>query len=102
MPAAVTCGSLSIQRTARKFSSGSVAGTLLVGGIHKFRRLGLLMLGGAAGSAVSLMGFALAVEAGLFNLTLVLVFVTATFASVFMIASMTVMLWPSPEGAELE
>jgi MFS family permease len=76
---------------------GSVTGTLLMGGIHRYRRLGALMLGGAALGAVTVMAFASLAAAGWFYAALVAVFAAAVFVSVFMISSMTVMQLSVPE-----
>lgn len=76
---------------------GSVAGTLLMGGVHRHRRLGHMMLGGAALAAVAAMGFAAVASAGYFAAALLIVFVASLFASVFMISSMTVMQLAVPD-----
>jgi MFS family permease len=76
---------------------GSVVGTLLIGGIRRYRRLGALMLTGAALAAVTVMGFASLATAGYFVPALVAVFVGSLFASVFMISSMTVMQLTVPD-----
>lgn len=77
---------------------GSVLGTLLVGGVQKYRNLGGLMLGGAGLSIAALMGFAAFAQMGAFYPALGFVFASATFASVFMISSMTVMQLTVPES----
>jgi MFS family permease len=76
---------------------GSVMGTLLVGSVHRFRQLGMLMLGGALASVAMLFVFALAAMAGSFSTALLSVFLTATAASVFMITSMTVLQLEVPD-----
>jgi MFS family permease len=76
---------------------GSVVGTLMIGGIRRYRRLGALMLAGAALSAVTVMGFAALANAGYFPLALAAVFLGSLFASVFMISSMTVMQLTVPD-----
>jgi MFS family permease len=76
---------------------GSVVGTLLIGGIRRYRRLGVLMLGGAALAAVTVMAFAALASAGFFLLALGAVFLGSLFASVFMISSMTVMQLTVPD-----
>ena len=65
---------------------GSVLGTLLVGGVQKYRNLG------------GLMGFAAVAQFGAFYLALGCVFVSTIFASVFMISSMTVMQLTVPDA----
>jgi MFS family permease len=70
---------------------GSVFGTLMMGGVHKYARLGWLMLGGAALSVASLMLFALLTTTGWFAPALLMVFITSIFVAVFMVSSMTVL-----------
>jgi hypothetical protein len=76
---------------------GSVTGTLLIGGVHRFRRLGVMMLGGAACAALTMMGFAALATGGWFAASLVAVFLASLFASIFMISSMTVMQLTVPD-----
>lgn len=76
---------------------GSVVGTLLIGGVQKHRNLGGIMLGGAALSVACLLGFATAARLGAFYPALGFVFLSATFASVFMITSMTVLQLTVPD-----
>lgn len=76
---------------------GSVTGTLLIGGIQRFRRLGAMMLGGAACAALTMMGFAALATNGWFAASLAAVFLASLFASVFMISSMTVMQLTVPD-----
>ncbi|MEQ9002653.1 MAG: MFS transporter, partial [Pseudomonadales bacterium] len=76
---------------------GSVTGTLLRGGIQRFRRLGQLMLGGAAAAAVLAIAFASLAAAGAFVPALLAVFAAAVFASTFMISSMTVLQLSVPD-----
>ncbi len=76
---------------------GSVVGTLLIGGVHRYRRLGAMMLGAAALAAVGAMGFAAAAAAGQFASALFIVFLAAMCTSVFMISSMTVMQLSVPD-----
>jgi MFS family permease len=76
---------------------GSVLGTLLIGGVHKYARLGLVMLGGAALSVVALMLFAVFAAAGWFYPALLMTFISSVFASVFMISSMTVLQLKVPD-----
>lgn len=76
---------------------GSVLGTLLMGGVHKYARLGLVMLGGAALSVVSLMLFALFAAAGWFYPALLMTFAASVFAAVFMVSSMTVLQLTVPD-----
>jgi len=77
---------------------GSVVGTLLIGGVQKYRNLGGVMLGGAALSIACLFGFAAAARLGAFYPALGFVFLSATFASVFMITSMTVLQLTVPDA----
>jgi predicted MFS family arabinose efflux permease len=76
---------------------GSVTGTLLVGGLQHHRRLGVLMLCGAALAAACVMLFASLARAGLFPLALVAVLLASGFTSVFMISAMTVMQLSVPD-----
>ena len=76
---------------------GSVIGTLLVGGMEKFEKLGRVMLGGAAMAILTMMLFAWAAHAGWYLPTLALAFVTALFASVYIVTSMTVMQLSVPD-----
>lgn len=76
---------------------GSVAGTLLVGSVQRFRRLGLLMLGGAGSGAGFAMVFAAVAANGWFLAALLAVFLAAFFASIFMVSSMTVMQLKVPD-----
>jgi MFS family permease len=76
---------------------GSVVGTLLIGGIRRYRRLGVLMLTGAALAALTVMGFAALAAGGYFALALTAIFLGSLFASVFMISSMTVMQLTVPD-----
>ena len=77
---------------------GSVLGTVIMGAVAQHQRLGAIMLGGAALSVVLLIAFALATELSSLTLALVLVFLTATCASVFMVISMTVMQLVVPDA----
>jgi len=77
---------------------GSVIGTLLIGSVHRFRRLGMLMLGGAALSVLMLDAFALCARAGWFPPAIGFALVTAACASVFMITSMTVLQLGVPDA----
>jgi len=76
---------------------GSVVGTLMMGGVHKYARLGLVMLGGAALSVATLMIFAWCVASGWFYAALLMTFLTSVFAAVFMISSMTVLQLSVPD-----
>jgi MFS family permease len=76
---------------------GSVAGTLLMGGIQRYRHLGALMLGSAGLAALLAMTFAAPGAGGWFAAALLAVFVAALFASVFMISSMTVLQLSVPD-----
>jgi MFS family permease len=76
---------------------GSVVGTLLIGGIRRYRRLGAMMLTGAALAAATVMLFAALAAAGYFALALAAIFLASLFASVFMISSMTVMQLTVPD-----
>ncbi len=77
---------------------GSVVGTLAVGGMQKTRALGVVLLGGAILSAVSLYGFALAVQFGGYGFALLSAFASSVCASIFMITSMTVMQLEVPDA----
>jgi MFS family permease len=76
---------------------GSVSGTLLIGGVHRFRRLGVIMLGAAALAALTVMTFATLASLGFFPLALAAAFLGSLFASVFMVSSMTVMQLMVPD-----
>ncbi|MDP6375767.1 MAG: MFS transporter [Pseudomonadales bacterium] len=76
---------------------GSVLGTLLIGAINRYQRLGVLMLSAAAASIGALMAFAWFVDHGVWLATLFLVFLTALFASIFQIISMTVLQLRVPD-----
>lgn len=76
---------------------GAVSGTLLIGGIHKYPRLGRIMLGSAGAVAIGNMLFALIAHTGWMLPALAMTFVTAMFASVFMISSSTVLQLAVPE-----
>lgn len=80
---------------------GSLIGTLIVGTFQGARRLGWIMLGGAAISAVMLYGFclttALAESPSAFYGALFFVFAGAMFGQGFMISSMTVMQMNVPD-----
>ena len=75
-----------------------MVGTLLIGGVQKHRNLGIIMLGCAALSVACLLGFAAAARLGAFYPALGFVFLSATFASVFMITSMTVLQLTVPDS----
>jgi len=77
---------------------GSVVGTLLVGIVQRSRRLGVVLLGAAALSGVSLYPFALAVALGWFPLALLAVFAVALTSSIFMISSMTALQLAVPDA----
>ncbi len=77
---------------------GSVIGTLIVGSVHRFEKLGAMMLGGAATSALLVAAFALSSSAGSFALALLLTFLAAVSASVYMITSMTVLQLTVPDS----
>ncbi len=77
---------------------GSVVGTLAVGGMQNSRSLGVVLLGGALLSCVSLYGFAVAVEYGWYGFALFSAFASSVFASVFMICSMSVMQLEVPDA----
>jgi predicted MFS family arabinose efflux permease len=76
---------------------GSVIGTLLIGGVHQYARLGRLMLGTAAIAALLTMVFAGVARLELFWLAFAAVLLGAIFASVFNIASMTVLQLSVPD-----
>lgn len=77
---------------------GSVVGTLLIGMVQESPRLGWIMLGGAVGSALALIAFALGIPTGSLPLALLLVFLIAGAASAFMIISMTVLQLEVPDA----
>jgi MFS family permease len=77
---------------------GSVVGTLLIGMVQESRRLGWIMLGGAAGSVFSLAAFATTIQFQSLPLALGLVFLVAASASAFMIISMTVLQLEVPDA----
>jgi predicted MFS family arabinose efflux permease len=76
---------------------GSVAGTLLIGGVHQYPRLGRLMLGAAAAACVTTMLFAAFALTGIFAIAIVTVLLAAVFASGFNITSMTVLQLSVPD-----
>jgi predicted MFS family arabinose efflux permease len=76
---------------------GSVLGTLLIGGVHQYRRLGRLMLAAAAIAASLTMLFAGAALTGIFGLALIIALAAAIFASAFNISSMTVLQLSVPD-----
>jgi len=76
---------------------GSVVGTLLIGGVHQYRRLGRLMLAAAAIAASLTMLFAGAALTGIFGLALGIALAAAIFASAFNITSMTVLQLSVPD-----
>jgi len=76
---------------------GSVVGTLLIGGVHQYRRLGRLMLAAAAIAATLTMLFAGAALTGIFSLALIIALAAAIFASAFNITSMTVLQLSVPD-----
>ncbi len=77
---------------------GSVMGTLLIGMVQESRRLGWVMLGGAAGSVIFLIAFASSSAMQSLVLALVLVFLVSASASAFMIISMTVLQLEVPDA----
>ncbi|MDA1073507.1 MAG: MFS transporter [Proteobacteria bacterium] len=77
---------------------GSVLGTLLVGGINKYRRLGTLMLGSAVATAIAVIAFAMTADAGLFVAGLSITLIASLMSSVFMITSMTVLQLAVPDA----
>ena len=81
---------------------GSVLGTLLVSGLQRHRHLGWIMLGCCVGAALGLYAFAAAVALGpgqlWFLLALAAALSAALLASMFMIASMTVMQLEVPDA----
>jgi MFS family permease len=70
---------------------------VLVGGIDKYRRLGRLMLGSALATAIAVIVFAMAADAGLFVAGLAITLVASLMSSVFMITSMTVLQLAVPD-----
>ena len=77
---------------------GSVMGTLLIGMVQESRRLGWIMLLGAAASVVTLWAFAARSSLQSLPLALLLAFLVAATASAFMIISMTVMQLLVPDA----
>lgn len=76
---------------------GSVVGTLLIGGVHRYRRLGLMMLCSAALAALLTMSFAAIAAYGTFPFALLVAFLAAVSVSGFMISSMTVLQLAVPD-----
>ena len=76
---------------------GSVLGTLIIGSVQQHERLGTIMLLGAALSVLALFGFAASAQLASFAFALLFVFLSALFASVFMITSMTVLQLRVPD-----
>ncbi len=76
---------------------GSVTGTLLMGGVHKHRHLGAIMLGGAGLSALMTMIFAALAAAQRFYPALAAVFCASMCWSVFMVSAMAVMQLEVPD-----
>lgn len=72
-------------------------GTLLIGSVTQHKRLGVLMLGAAACSALSIMAFAGVAARGSFVGALVATLSAAAFASGFNITSMTVLQLTVPD-----
>ncbi len=77
---------------------GSVVGTLVIGAVQKARALGLVLLGGALLSSITLYGFALAVEFVWYGPALLMAFASSVFASIYMIIAMTVMQLEVPDA----
>ena len=76
---------------------GSVAGTLLIGGVHQYPRLGRLMLGAAAAACVTTILFAALALTGIFAIAIAAVLLGAIFAAGFNITSMTVLQLSVPD-----
>ena len=76
---------------------GSVLGTLLVGSVTQHARLGAMMLGAAALSALSIMVFALVAASGSFVAAFAATVAAAAFASCFNVTSMTVLQLSVPD-----
>jgi MFS family permease len=76
---------------------GSVLGTLLIGSVTQHKRLGTLMLGAAALSALSILVFAGVAARGSFVGALVATLSAAAFASGFNVTSMTVLQLTVPD-----
>lgn len=76
---------------------GSIAGTLVIGALRNLQRPGIAMLAGAIASALLLILFAWVSEQGWFYAALFLVFASSATASVFMIASMTMLQLAVPD-----
>ncbi len=70
---------------------GSVIGNLLMGGVHKQRHLGTIMLTAAGAAGIMAMTFAVLASAARFVPALVAVFGASLCWSVFMVSAMTVM-----------
>lgn len=76
---------------------GSVLGTLMVGSVTQHSRLGAMMLGAAALSALCIMVFALVAASGSFAAAFVATLAAAAFASGFNVTSMTVLQLSVPD-----
>jgi MFS family permease len=74
-----------------------VIGTLVIGGVHQYPRLGRLMLGAAMLAAMTTMLFAGIALTGFFAGALAAVMLGATFAAGFNISSMTVLQLSVPD-----
>lgn len=77
---------------------GSVIGTLAIGGLRRNNRPGLLVLGGALGSAICLFAFAGSVALGTYEGAIAFALLSSVFASVFMVTAMTVMQLQVPDA----
>jgi MFS family permease len=77
---------------------GSVAGTFAVTLLQRRWRLGVVVLGSSAASALCLYGFAAAAAAGAYLLALAAVFAVAFWSSAFMISSMTALQLEVPDA----
>ena len=81
---------------------GSVIGTLLIGQFQQSQRLGRVMLFSAGLSPCALFGFALVIgvapnAAAAFGLASLFVMLSATFSSIFLVSSMTVLQLNVPD-----
>lgn len=76
---------------------GSILGTLAVISVQHSQRLGLIILGGAAGMAICLLGFWLSLRSGSFCPAMLSTLLASACGSTMMISSMTVMQMKVPD-----
>ena len=76
---------------------GSVLGIFFITAAQHSRRLGYIILAGAAAASLGLWGFAAVAYLGNFTLALLLAMLTAVFSSVYMITAMTVLQMAVPD-----